>query len=118
MFAAYVGVAIISSVLLALISGLGKLRRNPYIVKSIHDVVGIPMHWFPFLAGLEFAAATGLLVGIKWAPIGITAAAGMALYFVGAIVAHVRVNDLKGLGPAVQMLCLAVAALITRMFTI
>ena len=117
MFAAYVGVAIVSSLLLAVVSGLGKLRRNPYIVKSVHDVVGVPMQWFPFLAGLEFAAATGLLVGIKWAPLGIAAAAGMALYFLGAILAHVRVNDLKGLGPAVQMLCLAVAALITRMMS-
>ena len=34
MFAAYVGVAIVSSLLLALVSGLGKLRRNPYIVKT------------------------------------------------------------------------------------
>ena len=76
--------------------------------------MGVPIEWFPFLAGLEFAAATGLLVGIKWAPLGIAAAAGMALYFVGAIVAHVRVNDLKGLRPAVQMLGLAIAALITR----
>ena len=75
------------------------------------------MQWFPFLAGLEFAAAAGLLLGIRWAPLGIAAATGMTLYFVGAIVAHVRVNDLKGLGPAVQMLFLAVAALFTRMLS-
>jgi hypothetical protein len=117
MFVAYVGVAIVSSILLAAVSGLGKLRRNPYIVKSVHEVVGVPMQWFPFLAGLEFAAATGLLLGIRWAPLGIAAATGMTLYFVGAVVAHVRVNDLKGLGPAVQMLCLAVAALFTRMLS-
>ena len=117
MFAAYVGVAILSSILLA-ISGVGKLRRNRYIVRSVHGVVGIPMRWFPFLAGLEFAAVLGLLVGIRWALLGIAAACGMALYFVGAIVAHVRVTDVKGLGPAVQMLCLAVGALITRTLSI
>ena len=114
MFAAYVGLAIVSAILLAAVSGLGKLRRNPYIVKSLHNVVGVPMRWFPFLAGLEFAAALGLLVGIRWAPLGIAAAGGMTLYFVGAIVAHARVKDWKGAGPAVQMLCLAVAGLTTR----
>jgi hypothetical protein len=117
MFAAYIGVALVSAVLLVFVSGLGKLRRNPYIVKSVHEVAGVPMRWFPFLAGLEFAAATGLILGIKWAPLGIAAAAGMVLYLVGAIIAHVLVNDLKGLGPAVQMLCLAVAALFARAFS-
>jgi hypothetical protein len=116
MFAAYVSVAILSAVLLV-VSGLGKLRRNAYIVKSVHEVVRVPIRWFPFLAGLEFAAATCLLLGIGWAPLGLAAAAGMVLYFVGAVVGHVRVNDLKGLGPAVQMLCLAIASLITRIFS-
>ena len=78
MFVAYVGVAIVSSLLLALVSGLGKLRRNSYIVKTVHDVVGVPIRWFPFLAGLEFAAATGLLLGIRWAPLGVAAATGWA----------------------------------------
>ena len=114
MFAAYVCVAVLSSILLAVVSALGKLRRNPYIVKSVHNGVGVPLRWFPFLAALELAAATGLLIGIKWAPLGIAAAAGMALYFVGAIVAHVRANDVRRSGPAFQMLFLAVTALITR----
>jgi len=114
MFAAYVGVAIVSSLLLALVSGLGKLRRNSYIVKTVHDVVGVPIRWFPILAGLEFAVAIGLLLGIRWGPLGVAAATGMALYFIGAIIAHVRVNDTRGTGPALQMLCLAFTALITR----
>jgi hypothetical protein len=113
MFAAYVCLAILSSLLLV-VSGIGKLHRTPYIVKTVHEVVGVPLRWFPLLAGLEFAAAAGLLVGIRWAPLGITAGIGMALYFVGAIIAHVRAHDLKGSGPAVQMLGLAIAAIITR----
>ena len=66
MFAVYVCVAILSAVLLAVVSGMGKLRRSPYIVKTVHDVVGVPLRWFPLLAGLEFAAAAGLLAGIRW----------------------------------------------------
>ena len=113
MFAAYVGVAIVSVILLA-ISGIGKLSRNPYIVKSVHEVVGVPLRHFPLLAGLEFAAATGLVAGIKCAPLGVAAAAGMVIYFLAAIFAHVRVHDMKGLGPAVQMLAFALTTLITR----
>lgn len=118
MFAAYVCVAVLSSILLAVVSALGKLRRNRHIVNSVHIAVGVPLQFFPVLAALEFAAAAGLLVGIKWAPLGIAAAAGMALYFVGAIVAHARANDVKGSGPALQMLSLAVTALITRILSV
>jgi hypothetical protein len=42
MFAAYVSVAILSSLLLV-VSGVGKLRRTPYIVKTVHEVVGVPL---------------------------------------------------------------------------
>jgi hypothetical protein len=80
-------------------------------------MVGVPLRWFPLLAGLEFAAAAGLLVGILWAPAGVAAAAGLTLYFIGAVVGHVRVRDLKGIGPAVNMLCLAAGALVTRLLT-
>lgn len=114
MFAAYVGLAIVSSLLLAVVSALGKLRRSSYIVKTVHEAAGVPIQWFPFLASLEFAAAIGLLAGIRYAPLGVAAAGGMALYFVGAIAAHVRAKDINGSGSAFQMLCLAVAALIIR----
>ena len=117
MFAAYVGIAIVSSFLLAAVSALGKLRGNTYIAKTVHEVARVPIRWFPFLAGLELAAAAGLLLGIRWAPLAVAAAAGMALYFVGAIAAHVRVSDIKGSWPAFQMFCLAIAALITRILS-
>lgn len=113
MSAAYIAIAVISSLLLA-VSGIRKLRRAPYIVRSIRDAARVPIRWFPVLAALEFAAAAGLLAGIVSPPLGIAAAAGMALYFVGAIVAHLRVHDAKGSWPAVQMLSFALTALVTR----
>jgi hypothetical protein len=117
MLLSYVVIAVFASLLLAAVSALGKLRHNEYIVKTVNGVAGVPMRWFPVLATLETATAVGLLLGIKWAPIGIAAAVGMTLYFVGAIVAHVRVSDYKGAFPAIQMLCLAVAALATRVLS-
>lgn len=116
MLIAYVSIAVIASLLL-IVSGLGKLRHHRYIVRTVHDVVGVPLHWFPVLAACELAAATGLLAGIGWPALGAAAAAGMVLYFAGAIAGHTRVGDRKGSGPAVQMLVIAVVALMMRVLS-
>jgi hypothetical protein len=42
---------------------------------------------------------------------------GLVLYFVGAIVSHVRVSNVKGMGPAAFMLTVSVAALALRILT-
>jgi uncharacterized membrane protein YphA (DoxX/SURF4 family) len=98
-------------------SGLGKIRRDPHQIKVIHETVGVPLKYFPLLAACEFAGALGLVLGI-WRPIlGVAAAIGLVLYFVGATVSHLRVSDVKGLGPPVFLLVVAAAALATRMRT-
>lgn len=59
--------------------------------------------------------ALGLLLGIAWPVLGLAASAGLTLYFIGAVVGHVRVGDFKGLGPATFMLGLAAACLVVRL---
>ena len=98
-------------------SGLGKIRRDPLPVRVIHETVGVPLEYFPRLAACEFAGALGLVVGIWWPPIGIVAGIGLVLYFVGAIVSHLRVGDIKGIGSAAFMLVLAAGALALRILT-
>ncbi len=48
----------------------------------------MPLAFFPVLAGAEFAGALGLLARIRWPRVGITAAIGVVIYFVGAIISH------------------------------
>ena len=61
--------------------------------------------------------ALGLLLGI-WSPwVGLAAGVGLVLYFVGAVVSHLRVSDIKGIGPAVFMLLVAVATLALSVLT-
>jgi hypothetical protein len=84
-------------------------------MKVIHEVVGVPLKFFPFLAACEFVGAAGLLIGIVWRPLGLAASVGLVLYFVGAMIGHVRVGDFKGLGPAAFMLFLAAACFLLRM---
>ena len=59
----------------------------------------------------------GLMLGILWPPLGVAAGMGLVLYFVGAVVAHLRVGDVKGIGPALFMLVLSVGALVLRILT-
>ena len=95
-------------------SGIGKIRRDPLPVRVVHETIGLPLKYFPLLAACEFAGAVGLVAGIWWPPIGIAAGIGLVLYFVGAIVSHLRVGDVKGIGSAAFMLVLAAIALALR----
>ena len=116
MLIAYQATAIVLAAIV-LFSGIGKLRHDPRIVKAIHEVVGIPMKYFPLLAVCEFAGAVGLLLGIWWPPLGVSAAIGLIVYFMGAVVSHLRVGDAKGSGPAVFLLALSAEALVLRILT-
>ena len=113
MHTAYLAATVFFAVLAAF-SGIGKLRRDPHQVHVIHETLGVPLRFLPPLAACELAGAGGLLAGIAWLPIGLAAATGLVLYFVGAVVSHLLARDLKGVGPAVFMLVLAVGALALR----
>ena len=111
---------LVMTVLVALMvafSGLGKIRRDPHQVKVIHETVGVPLKYFPLLAVCECAGALGLVAGIWWPALGVAAAIGLVLYFVGAVVSHLRVGDSIGIGPAAFMVVLAAGALAVRVLT-
>jgi DoxX-like protein len=99
---------------IAIFSGVAKIRRDPKVVKVIHDTVGVPMEYLPLLAACEFAGALGLVAGIWWWPLGFMAGIALAIYFVGAVVSHLRVGDFAGIGPAAFVLGIVAAALVTR----
>ena len=115
----HVAYLLITSLFAAMVafSGLGKIRRDPHQMRVIHETVGVPLKYFPLLAACEFSGALGLVLGIWWPILGVAAAIGLILYFVGATVSHLRVNDVKGIGPPAFMLVVAAAALATRMLT-
>lgn len=106
----------IIGVLLALAllgSATAKLTRNKQVVDTLTGV-GVPLGMFPFLAGCEIAGAIGLVIGLWYAPLGIAAAIGVVLYFIGAVGAHVRKSDFKGLPPAAGLLAIGAVTLILR----
>lgn len=75
---------------------------------------GVPESWMTTLGVLKTAGALGLLVGIDVPVVGIAAAVGLIVFFVGAIITHLRGCDYS-LGPAMLFLLLAVAALAVRL---
>lgn len=116
MHIAYLVVTIVFALMVAF-SGVGKIRRHQHQVRVIHETVGVPLKFFPLLAACEFAGALGLLAGIGWPPLGIAGGVGLVLYFMGAVLSHLRVGDFKGIGSAAFMLVAAAAALALRVLT-
>lgn len=111
----FVACAIVSSLLAAALvaSATAKLTKADRVVESITGV-GVPLGWFPWLAVTELAGALGLLVGLGVEPLGIAAGIGVVLYFVGAVIAHVRVKDYAGAAAPAPLLVVAAAALVLR----
>ncbi|WP_017571390.1 DoxX family protein [Nocardiopsis halotolerans] len=56
--------------------------------------VGVPESWLTALGLLKGAGALGLLLGLLGVPlVGALAALGLTLFFVGAVVTHLRARD-------------------------
>lgn len=69
---------------------IADFARASFVLHNSAEV-GVPRTWLPALASLKTAGALGVLVGLLWWPvIGIAAAGGLTLFFIGAIAAHVR----------------------------
>ena len=116
MFIAYIVLAVLYAGML-IFSGITKLQHHPQAVQIIHERIGVPLQFFPLLAACEFAGALGLLAGIRWARLGIAAAIGVVIYFVGAMISHIRVGDFAGIGGAAFMLAIGSALLALRIKT-
>lgn len=111
---------VIATVLLALLAGnsaVMKLRKHDQVVAVIGGTVGVPASYFPVLAALEIAGAAGIVAGLWFAPLGIAAAAGLTAYFIGAVVGHLRVRDIKNLAMPLVPLALSIAVLVLRIIT-
>ena len=112
----FIACDIVTALLAALLvfSAIGKFTKNPKVVEMVHTHLGYPMSFLALLGVIEVVGAIGLVVGLWVAPLGIAAAVGVILYFAGAIVSHLRVKDVKGMGPALLPLVLAIASLVLR----
>ncbi|MEO3746587.1 DoxX family protein [Plantactinospora sp. B5E13] len=108
MFAAYVTVTILAALLNG-ITSFTYLIGHDY-PKAQADMKGVPRSWLPVLGLLLAAGALGLLAGFVVPLLGVLAAVGLVLYFIGALITHLRVGSRQLVG-GVVFLATAVAAL-------
>ncbi|MEV1147382.1 DoxX family protein [Micromonospora sp. NPDC049799] len=99
MFAAYVTVTILASVFTG-IAAVTYLIGHDY-PKAQADMKRVPRSWVPMLGMVLAAGSSGLLAGFAVPLLGTLAATGLVLYFVGALVAHLRVGSRQLVGWAV-----------------
>ena len=112
MFAAYVAVTVLAAAANAFSAALDFIRYKQILINMAK--VGVSESWITILGILKAAGALGLLIGIGVPLIGIAAAVGLVLFFVAAIITHLRARDYS-FGLAVVFLLLAVAALVLRL---
>lgn len=110
----YVFVTILAAAANVFSATLDFIRYKPILVNMAK--AGVPQSWLPKLGILKAAGAIGLLIGIGASLIGTAAAAGLVLFFIAAIITHLRARDYS-FGLAVVFLMLAVGALVLKLAT-
>lgn len=88
MSTAYVVVTVLGAVLAGFSAG-SLLLSAEWTVKPLADY-GVPRAWWPWLGAAKAAGAAGLLAGLLVPVLGALAAAGLVLYFLGAVTTVLR----------------------------
>jgi len=115
MFTAYLIVTVLAAAANIFSATLDFIRLKQILINMAK--VGVSESWLTMFGALKAAGALGLLVGIRVPLIGIAAAVGLVLFFVGAIITHLRGRDYS-FGLAIVFLLIAVAALVLRVATL
>lgn len=115
MTAAYVAVTLATVLAVGGIAA-ADLARAPFVLDN-SAAVHVPRSWLMPLGLVKGAGALGLLLGLVGVPaVGEAAAIGLVLFFVGAVVTHLRAHNhdlafpIGYLALSVTSLVLAVAA--------
>ena len=112
-----VATVVVSLLLAAVVLGSGASKlAGASVQRTAMESVRFPVERMWVLGALEVLGGIGLVVGLWWAPIGVAAGIGVALYFLGAVIAHLRVGD-RAFAPALLFMLLAVAAVVLRLLT-
>jgi uncharacterized membrane protein YphA (DoxX/SURF4 family) len=94
-----------------LLPGSAKVLGHPKMQKSAAHF-GIPWRHYRLIGVAELAAAAGVLAGLWWHPLGVAAAAGMAVLLTGALITHRRALDsAKEMMPALLALAITIGYL-------
>ncbi|MGW4718546.1 DoxX family protein [Nocardia sp. NPDC004260] len=106
---AYVVATVLAAAAALLAAGIDVVRAE-WVRKNMR-AYGIPDSWLTPLAVIKALGGAGLLAGLAFPPIGAAAAAGLMLYFVGAVLTVVRARHYTHIAYPLPYLLLAAASL-------
>jgi hypothetical protein len=107
----YVAITIVTAVVTAGMA-IADFAQAKFVLANSAEV-GIPSSWLPMLATLKLTGAVGLIVGLLGVRfIGVAAAVGLVLFFVGAVIAHIRARVFSNIAFPGGYLLLAIASLV------
>lgn len=75
-------------------SGYSLFAKQQFVVEPLQQY-GVPQSWWNWLALAKSAGALGLVAGLFIPAIGVAAAVGLILYFLGAAATTVRAHSYK-----------------------
>jgi hypothetical protein len=101
-----------ATILVNAVAAIADFAGAGFVLKTSNEV-GVPRGWIPLLGGLKAAGAIGLLLGLLGVPVlGTAAAAGLVIFFVGAIAFHIRARVIYNIAFPGFFLALASASLV------
>ncbi|MDE1674673.1 DoxX family protein [Nocardia gipuzkoensis] len=106
---AYVVATVLAAAAALLAAGIDVVRAE-WVRTNMRDY-GVPESWLTPLALVKAVGGAGLLVGLAIPPIGVAAAAGLVVYFVGAVLTVLRARRYADIGYPLPYLALAAASL-------
>lgn len=92
-------------------AAIADFARARFVLANSGEL-GIAPSWVPLLGALKAAGAAGLLLGLLGVRfIGLAAAAGLAVFFLGAVIVHIRARVFRNMVYPGVFLALAIASL-------
>lgn len=102
--------AVLAGILANAVIAVADLARARFVLANSAEV-GLPPGSVPWMAAPKIAGVLGLVAGLAGlAPVGLAAAIGLVLFYLGAVAAHLRARVLHNIAFPLAFLALAVAA--------
>ncbi|WP_405485989.1 DoxX family protein [Nocardia sp. NBC_00511] len=110
MFIAYVVVTLIAIAANA-VEGVATLAGAKFVRDNLGEI-GLPPALLPFLGACKTAGALGLIGGlVAWRHLGVAAAIGLTVFYLLAVLVHLRTRVVHNIAFPIGFLALAAATL-------
>jgi DoxX-like family len=104
-------VVTVATIVAIVVAAYSDFTRGSFAL-GMSEKVGVPQSLLPVSGTLKAAGAAGLALGLAGVPfVGIAAATGLVLFFVGAVGVHLRAHEHRYIFITLGYLALAVASL-------